>query len=522
MTLKLRPYQEECLSKISERLNSGIHRQLVALPTGSGKTVVFGHLIEQTKHKTLVIAHTCELLEQAKEKIEMICPSLKVGLVNATHKEFDSPVVVSSIQSARKPENLKQLQQQGFSLMVYDECHHAASDSARMVIECLGFGKGTDRLLTGFTATPLRMDGKGLGEDFDEIVFSKTIKSMIKEGYLCQPRGIKVSSDLDLSAVKTESGDYIATSLSDVMNTDALNDLVAKTYVEKALGRKAICFGVSISHAENLAKWFKTYGVKAETINGNMPKDERDGILRLFKDGEIDVITNCQVLSEGYDDASISCVIMARPTQSRGLYLQMAGRGLRLFPNKKDCLILDFGDKHHTLRCTAVLEEDSELTESKECQKNDRMVSLAHTLPPTINQKLKAAIMEYDLLSDSFDWQKDFADSYQLKGVGSKTLKIVQSAPDRFDVIFIDGNNLQTITKGLSFEYAFATAESYAKENRSQFIVSDLDASWRSRPISDKQKALFRSYGYRAGIDDLTRGQAATIISSGILNRKAL
>ena len=110
----------------------------------------------------------------------MVSPSLDVGLVNASKKEFHQPVIVSSIQSARQPETLKQLQRQNFDLLVYDEAHHASSDSSRSVLEALGFGKGTKKLLCGFTATPMRSDGNGLGEDFDKIVYSKPIKSMIK------------------------------------------------------------------------------------------------------------------------------------------------------------------------------------------------------------------------------------------------------------------------------------------------------------------------------------------------------
>ncbi len=517
--LKLRPYQIECLQIIKEKYQNGVTRQLIHLPTGAGKTVIFAHLIQQTGLKTLVIAHTSELLEQAKDKIEMICPSLKVGLVNGQQKEFCHPVIVSSIQSARQPETLRQLQQQGFDLLVYDESHRSSCDSARMVIDALGFGKGTKKLLTGFTATPSREDGRGLGEDFDEIVFSKSIKSMIQEGYLCPPIGIKIATDLDLSNVQSDNGDYSAVSLSKMMDTEQINDLIAKTYLEKAAGRKALCFGVSILHAENLANRFKTHGVRAETINGNMAIDDRENVLKLFKNGEIDVLTNCMVLTEGFDCPSVDAVIIARPTKSKGLYQQMAGRGLRLYPNKSDCLILDFGDKNHTLCSSVILVGDAEVT-PKECQNNTKMTLLADTLPPSINQKLKSAILTFDLLGDSFFWQKE-ATGYNLKGTGYKNLKIFSSDNERFDVIFIDGKNESIIAQSLSFEYAFSTAEEYAKTNRSHFILSDLEAPWRKDPISERQKALFRSGGFKRGIEDLTKGQAATIISSGILKRNA-
>lgn len=521
MNLKLRPYQEECLKAIQDHSEKGVKRQLISMATGSGKTVVFGHLIDSLKCKSLVIAHTNELLGQSIEKIKMVSPSLDVGLVNASKKEFHQPVIVSSIQSARQPETLKQLQRQNFDLLVYDEAHHASSDSSRSVLEALGFGKGTKKLLCGFTATPMRSDGNGLGEDFDKIVYSKPIKSMIEDGYLCLPVGIKIATDLDLSNIDLDkSGDYKTASLTDVMDTREINELVVKTYQEKAQGRKTICFCVSIAHAEHLAQIFQNNGIKAESVSGNMPLSERNEILQQFKDGKIEVITNCQILTEGFDCPDVDCVIIARPTQSQGLYIQMAGRGLRLYPNKKDCIILDFGDKSHSLCNTNVLIGDAEAVEHKE-RNCERILLLALGLPPTINQKLKSAIFECNLLGDDFLWQKDTAGSYQLKGAGKKLLKIVASGQGQFDVIFLDGNIIQTISEKLSFEYAFASAEGFAKDNRSHFIVSDMDASWRDFPISDKQKDLFRSFGYRSGIEELSRGQASLIISSGVLNRKA-
>jgi ATP-dependent helicase IRC3 len=183
------------------------------LPTASGKTVVFASLIKETEGKSLVLAHTNELLKQAREKIQMIAQNLSVGLINADSKEFDFLVIVSSIQSARQPNNLAELQAQNFNLLVYDECHHAASETSRNVLHSLGFGSKTDRLLCGFTATAFRQDGRGLGEVFDKVSYQRTIKEMIADGYLCPPKGVRVSTDIDLSKVKMGNEDFQAESL---------------------------------------------------------------------------------------------------------------------------------------------------------------------------------------------------------------------------------------------------------------------------------------------------------------------
>jgi len=519
MSINLRTYQQDCLQNILDYKSQGINRQLVQLPTGAGKTVVFAHLIQEMKCRTLVLAHTLELIDQAKDKIKMICPDLDVGIVQCGIKEIDRPVVVSSIQSARQPETLEILRAQNFSLLIYDECHHAASDSARMVIKELGFGSGTQKLFVGFSATPARSDTRGLGNDFDQIVFTKPIRDLIAEEYLCQPKGVKIATDLDLDRVSTLDGDFVAKSLAKVMDTDQMNDLVVKTFLEQASDRKTICFAVSIDHAQHLNEKFLSAGFSSKMVCGATPKDERDGILTQFKQGQVSVLTNCQVLTEGFDCPDVSCIILARPTKSASLYQQMAGRGLRRHPNKNDCLILDFGDVSHSLCGVFDLTSDAELV-SKRHHDDIILKSFAKSLPPTINQKLKKAIIEFDLFGENFTWIKD-GPSYSLKGASDYILKIFPTAEGLFSVILFSGNGSKAIASDLTFEYAFASAEEFAKQNRSLFSVSDLEAPWRTLPISDKQKDIFRSSGYRAGIDELSRGQASLIIGSGVLKRKA-
>ena len=302
MILKLRPYQEECLLAIHAAFRKEMTRQLVHLPTASGKTVIFAHLIREKNCRTLVLAHTNELIDQAKEKIQMICPDLEVGLVNAFKKEFDKPVIVSTIQSARQPENLKQLQSQNFELLIYDEAHRSATESAQFVLESLGFGKGTKHLLMGFSATPLRNDGKGLGEVFDTVVYHKSIQWMIDQGYLCPPKGIQIATDLDLSQVTIENGDFVLSSLVQVMDTDVLNNLIVSSFLEKAPQRKAICFTVTIEHAHHLTEKFRSHGLPSETISGHTTKEKRDQIITAFKEGKISVLTHIPRVACGHED----------------------------------------------------------------------------------------------------------------------------------------------------------------------------------------------------------------------------
>jgi ATP-dependent helicase IRC3 len=523
--IQLRPYQEECIQSIIDHHRQGVNKQLVSMATGAGKTVVFCRLIEQMQRKTLVIAHTTELIDQAKDKLEMICPKLDVGIVRAGSKEYDRPVVVATIQSASQPDTLAELQKQGFTLCIYDEAHRAVSNSASTVLTNLDFLDSPEKLLLGFTATAFRNDSKGLGEVFDKIVYTKSIKDLIGLGYLCNPKGIKIKTDLDLSTVKTEDGDFVTQSLASVMDTPQMNEIVVNSFIEQASGRKAVCFSVTVCHAQHLAEAFSNRGIASEAIYGDMPAHERYDLLERFKSGNISVLTNCQLLTEGWDCPEVDCILVAKPTQSKGLYTQMVGRGLRPcgWINKKDCLILDFGSKSHSLCSVAALTNDAESEEAEQQEKAEgKMSEFAKGLPPSINKKLRAAIIEFDLLGDTFQWQNDGATGFTLPGGGKKYLKIFKTAAeDKYDVVFFNGNESKTISKGLNFEYSFATAEDFANNNRSHFIVSDMNASWRNDPISENQKKCFRSCGYKNGIEDMTKGQASIIIASGILKRKS-
>lgn len=517
-TLKLRPYQQECLEIIKSKLSQGISRLLIHLPTAAGKTVIFAHLIQQLQKKTLILAHTCELLDQAKDKIKMVSPGIDIGIVNGNFKEFNRSIVISSIQSARQPETLTELKNQGFTLCIYDEAHRAAASTPRHILSQLAFHKGSENLLVGFSATPFRTDNKGLGEVFDEIAYKKTIKDLIDLGFLCQPKGIKVRTNLDLSTVESEDGDFLTASLASVMNTQEMNNLIVNSYIENATGRKAVCFAVNVLHAQNIAEIFKSKGISAEPIHGHMTIQERTSLLSRFQKGDISILTNCQILTEGWDCPDIDCVIVAKPTQSKGLYQQMCGRGLRLFPNKKDCLILDFGSASHSLCSIASLMGDTEF--QVEQHSEEKSNSFLKGLPTNLNKKLRAAITEFDPIGEIFTWIKD-GSSYHLKGSGDYILKIDPTFGGMFHVILFDGQYTKIIVKDISFEYAFSSAEEFAKKNRSLFTLSDLEANWRILPISTKQKNFFRCHGYKAGIESLTRGQASLIISSGVIGGKS-
>lgn len=528
--ITLRPYQNEALESVTSNYAIGLRRQVIHLPTAAGKTVIFASMIDRAIKKNpatraLILAFSCDLLGQAKDKLKMISPHLDVGIVDASHKEFGCSVVVSSVQSARQPGNLEQLKAQGFSIAIADECHHFASDSARLVLNELGFSKigcsVSGKLLVGFSATPFRNDSKGLGEIFDRIVYHRSIKEMIDQGYLCKPTGCRVVTDIDFSKVEVEGGDFAQSALARVMNTPEISQTIVSSYQEKAAGRKTIAFATSIEHSVALAEQFRHNGIFASAIHSGLSIDVQKDLKKKFRNGDIEVLVNPLLLCEGFDEPSISCVIVARPTKSAGLYQQMAGRGLRLFPGKEDCIVLDFSDQNHTLCNIGILIGDNlDDEEIKRPRKNEKVNELVKDLPPNINPKLKKAIIELDLLGQSFTWQKDLSGQYFLKGGFDIMLKLTKVGEDRYEVILSGPKGTRTIVSGLDFSYSFSAAEDFVKANRPLFAISDLDAEWRKKPISEKQKDLFWAGGFRSGIEELTCGQAAQIIASGVLRKK--
>lgn len=518
----LRPYQAACIEAINTAEASGIKRQIAVAATGAGKTCIFASLLAQRNQRALILAHTGELLQQAQEKLRMIAPGISSGLVCADQKEFDSQVVISSIQSALQPKNLSKLKEQNFEIIIVDEAHHAAAASYRSVLKDLGCKSNGDVLLLGFTATAFREDGKGLAEVFDKVIFEVGIKELIQGGYLIKPQGIRMLSNLDLSRVETSDGDYNAKSLSQVMDTPEMIAAAVESYIEHAEYLPAICFGCSIEHADNLAKAFIKRGVKAASINGKTPKDERNRILKSYGNGEIDVITNCSILCEGYDAPHTQAVIIARPTRSRGLFTQMAGRGLRLFPNKARALILDFGDSAHSLVTSAELLQDAEVISIEDERLETAFKDKMSSYPTKLNQRLKLAAVQAELLAEEngFAWSKDFRGRYYVKGSGEELIRIDRESESLYSVRLYDGHSVKKeYGSKLDFEYAFCLANEVIKKNKDLYVLSDLKASWRNEGISQKQIDYMKKGRFSAGLESLTKGQAALIIGSGSLRK---
>ena len=346
----LRDYQEDCLDAIEKNLSKEIRDQIIILPTGAGKTIIFSELIRRKNLKTLVIAHRLELLEQAEEKLRFVAPDIESGVFCGPRKELGKQVTIASIQSAYKHKEL--LLEEDFELLIIDEAHHAAARTYLELMDYLGFKDldkvrnnkaSTSGIVLGFTATAKRGDRKALKRTFETIAYELQLEELVSRGFLARPKGLHVTVDIDLKDVETIMGDYKKLSLRRVMTSGPAREIVAKTIKKFASDRKGIVFSCDIEHAKLLEEDIAQAGFKCAVVHSYVSLDRRKKALKDFSEGNVQFLINPMILTEGFDCPIADCMINAAPTQNKPLYIQKAGRVLRLHPEKKDALLVDFG-----------------------------------------------------------------------------------------------------------------------------------------------------------------------------------
>lgn len=332
--MQLRDYQESAVQAVRDSFRSGHKHTLLVSPTGSGKTVIFSYIaagMARNNKRILIVAHRRELLKQISGALK------RVGVAHAVMAGGYRGVPTANVVVASVFTLVKRIKGiEPFDLIIGDEAHHFTPDSSwgKVVI---GFPRA--RVL-GVTATPERLDGKGLGQMFADMVMGPTVAELTAQGFLSHAV-VYAPSAPDLGGVGTRMGDYVQKQLEDAMDKAVITGSAVKHYGKYAPGKKAIAFCVSVKHAKNLAKEFRDAGFAASHIDGGMKEDERDSVLKAFEEGRVRVLTSCDLVSEGFDLPSVEVAILLRPTKSLGLYLQQCGRAIRPHPDKERTIILD-------------------------------------------------------------------------------------------------------------------------------------------------------------------------------------
>ena len=472
--LTLRPYQVEAIGAVERALERGVRRQLLVLPTGTGKTACFSALIARRGGSALVLAHRDELLRQAAAKIAIADPTLGlgVGFVAAARDDVSAPVVVGSVQTLARLSRLQRLPRQ-FDTVIVDEAHHASARSYRRILAHLD----PSPLILGVTATPQRSDGQLLGEIWEEIVYRRGIAEMIRAGYLADVRGVRVGLEqVDLDKVAQTGGDYQPDALGEALEQAAAPQHVLAAYQAHAADRTAVVFVPTVALAHHMASVFQAAGIPAEALDGTTPIEQRHAILARLQTGETPVLANVAVLTEGVDVPSVSCVVMATPTRSQVKYAQAVGRGLRTFPGKDDCLVIDvvgvsdrldlqtlprfFGLRKPTAADESVIEAIDRQT------REDQAPRPAASYSGHLKRHGQMRSRDVELLGRrsrerKLSWLRH--GPYWLLSIGHGALLALAPAGERRSVVRLDQERIERIAVDVDLAYAHRSAPSWPK-----------------------------------------------------------
>lgn len=336
--IPLRPYQEQAIEGVREAFRAGHRAPLLVAPTGAGKTVMFSYVAMATATKgrrVLILVHRRELIRQASRKLTET--GVAHGLIAPGNTPTRDAVQVASVQTlARRLHHDRAAP----DLIVIDEAHHAVAGQWATVVAAYPSAK-----LLGVTATPERLDGRGLGVSaggpFDSLVMGPTVAELIEGGFLTPVRIFAAAEDPDLSGIRTRGGDYEVGALAEAMGKPQVVGNAVSHYTKHTPGQPAILFSPSVAHAEAMAEAFRAAGYRAVAASGETEQRKRDAAIAGLGTGAVQVLCSCDLISEGLDVPAVGAVILLRPTQSLGLFLQQVGRGLRPAPGKTHLTVLD-------------------------------------------------------------------------------------------------------------------------------------------------------------------------------------
>ena len=515
----LRPYQEVAVSDALKALDKH-GNTLVVAPTGAGKTIMLSALVgkrHKEGKKILIVQHRDELVAQNQSKFKKVNPYITTSIVNGTVKHWDGDAVFSMVQTISRERNLAKRPK--FDMVVIDEGHHAAARTYRRVIDAV-LEDNDSAEIVGFTATPNRGDGKGLRSVFNNCAHQIEIGALIQEGFLVRPKTFVVDLGINdqLDNVTKRGKEYDMEEVAAIMDHQVINDRIVREWEEKAGDRKTVVFCSTVKHAEHLCAAFLESGVDANFVTGETPKDERAEMLHDLEHGDLQVVVNVAVLTEGFDAPPVSCIVLTRPCSQKGTMVQMIGRGLRivdpeLYPDtiKTDCIVMDFGTSvitHGSIDDTANLDGRDKTVEgeapTKTCPECNSEVHARVSECPICGHEFvaeeKAALeqfvmTEYDLMQLSpFMWISPFQEGNALMAMGFQGFAFVGHIKDDMWVAMVKSQKGRVRTVAIGEKvHAMSAADDFLRE------IEDSDAAnktkrWLNNRATEKQKNLLMDH----------------------------
>jgi DNA repair protein RadD len=312
---ELRPYQRDVIAEFERTVTAGQNRIIIVAPTGAGKTIIASAIIKSAVaayRRVLVLAHRREIITQTSTKLQSF--GISHGIIQAGFSPRPlEPVQVASVQTLHaRAIRTDKMDLPLANLLVIDECHHCPAQTYQKIIDAY-----PDATLLGLTATPCRGDGRGLGGIFETIIECPQVPELIEHGYLVKTR-CYAPTNPDLAGVRVQAGDYVESQLADRMDQPKLIGDIVTHWHKYGERRRTVCFAVNVAHSIHVRDEFLKSGVRAEHIDGSTPKTERDDVLARLASGETELVTNCMVLTEGWDMPEVGCCVLARPTRKMG------------------------------------------------------------------------------------------------------------------------------------------------------------------------------------------------------------
>jgi len=534
----LRPYQKVAVSDACKALDK--HKNtLVVAPTGAGKTIMLSALVgkrHKEGKKVLIVQHRDELVNQNKQKFEKVNPLLTTSIVNGTVKHWDGEAVFSMVQTISRERNLRDRPK--FDMVVIDEGHHAAAPTYRRVIDAV-LEDNEHAEIVGFTATPNRGDGKGLRGVFNNCSHQIEISSLINEGFLVRPKTfvIDLGVNSQLENVTKRGKEYDMEEVAAIMDRQVINDRIVREWREKAGDRKTVVFCSTVKHAEHLCNAFIADGVDADFVTGETDKALRAQMLHDLEFGDLQVVVNVAVLTEGFDAPPVACVILTRPCSQKSTMVQMIGRGLRIIDPeiysdilKTDCIVMDFGTSvitHGSIDDAANLDGREKLEEGEaptkicpECEAEvharvNECPICGHVFQSPEKSELDSFVMtEYDLMQISpFLWMDPYGKGTVIMATGFQGYAMVGNIKDHWIAIAKPNKKPAKVVAIGEKVQAMAAADDFLRE------VEDGSAAnktkrWLNDIATPKQKELLRSNGVQVSEMDLsfTKYKAACML----------